>query len=386
MPTQSRAGGAPAAPIPEPPPPPLRDIARRVTVVVLVTLLILALAYVVWRGAHILLQTFAGILFAVFLSALAGHVRRYTRLSYGWSLAVVLAALFVLAGLTGWLLTDRLAGQVAELAHELPRSLNAIKDHVKQYEWGEQLLQRMPSARTLTSQASEFSRLTGFISGVASFLVAALVILFVGIFGAAEPGLYRVGLLHLIPLAYRPRAAEALDAVAFNLRCWLLGQVFLMFVIGATTALGLWLLGVPLALTLGVIAGIFEMVPYVGPWLSAVPAALIALLVSPLHMVAVLGLFLFLHILEGYVLLPLVQRRAVHLPPALTLVGQVLLGELLGFLGLFVAAPLTVTVVVLLKMLYVEDTLGDRAVDVPGEPGNKDKPAVQAELAKGGVP
>ena len=88
-----------------------------------------------------------------------------------------------------------------------------------------------------------------------------------------------------------------------------------------------------------------------------------------------MALFLFLHVLEGYVLLPLVQRRSVHLPPALTPVMQVLFGELLGFLGLFVAAPLTVTVVVLLQMLYVEDTLDDQAVEVPGEPGKEAKPA-----------
>ena len=123
-----------------------------------------------------------------------------------------------------------------------------------------------------------------------------------------------------------------------------------------------------------IIAGVFELVPYLGPWLSAVPAALMALLVSPTHLAATLALFLALHLLEGYVLLPLVQRRAVLMPPALTLVTQVLFGELMGLMGLFVAAPLAVAIVVLLKMLYVEDTLGDEAVDVPGEPGNEQKP------------
>ena len=148
-----------------------------------------------------------------------------------------------------------------------------------------------------------------------------------------------------------------------------------MVAIGVSTTVGLWIIGVPLALTLGIIAGVFELVPYLGPWLSAVPAALMALLVSPTHLVATLVLFLALHVLEGYVLLPLVQRRAVLMPPALTLIMQVLFGELLGLMGLFVAAPLTVAAVVLLKMLYVEDTRGDEAVDVPGEPGNEEKPA-----------
>ena len=95
-------------------------------------------------------------------------------------------------------------------------------------------------------------------------------------------------------------------------------------------------------------------------------------------MLAVLGLYLALHILEGYVLLPLIQRRAVHLPPALTLIMQVLLGELLGLMGLFVAAPLTVAGVVLVKMFYVQDTLGDQHVNVPGEKDHEEHPRANA--------
>jgi predicted PurR-regulated permease PerM len=140
-----------------------------------------------------------------------------------------------------------------------------------------------------------------------------------------------------------------------------------MVAISLTTMAALWLLGIPLALVLGLIAGLMELVPYVGPFLSVIPAALVAVLVGPVHLLAVLGLYLALHVIEGYILEPLVQRRAVLLPPALTILMQVLLSDLLGMLGLFVAAPLTVTGMVLLKMLYVEDTLGDQSVTVPGE-------------------
>src|SRR5262249_15623856 len=112
------------------------------------------------------------------------------------------------------------------------------------------------------------------------------------------------------------------------------------------------------------------MVPYVGAWLAAVPAALVALVKGPEYLAYTLTLYLALHVLEGYVLLPLIQRRAVHLPPALTLVAQALLGEMLGVLGRVAAAPLTVVAMVLLKMLYVEDTLGDEMVKVAEEQGN----------------
>jgi predicted PurR-regulated permease PerM len=350
----------------------LSEYARRAVVVLLLTILLATVTCLAWAGINILLETFAGILFAIFLSALSAWVSKHTRLSDGWALTVVVVALLAVAAGLGWLLASRVAAQTTELVHKLPASTKAVQDYLQRYEWGRTLLEQLPEARNAVSGFT--GRVAGILGHVENFLVAVLVIFFVGIFGASEPNLYREGFIHLVPPAQRQRLGEALDAVVFNLRWWLLGQVFLMIVIGITTSAGLYFIGVPMALTLGLIAGIMEMVPYIGPWISAVPAALTALMISPQHLVFTLLLYLGLHILEGYVLLPLVQRRSVLLPPALTIVTQFLLGEVLGLVGLFVAAPLTVCAVVLLKMLYVEDTLGDHAVDVPGESGNEVKP------------
>jgi predicted PurR-regulated permease PerM len=353
------------------------DFARRTVVAVLITLVILAVAYLLWCGAHVLLMAFAGVLFAVFLAALSDWVGRHTGLTYSWSLTVVVVGLFCLGGGLGYLLWHRLSVQIGQLLQTLPQSLDQIKAYLMQYAWGQYLVDNAPNVAAGLADRGQFTQLTGFASGVAQLLEAVVVILVVGIFGAAEPELYKAGLLHLVPPPHRPRAVQAVDAVAFNLRHWLVGQVVLMFIIGATTATGLWLIGVPLALALGVIAGVLEMVPYIGAWLSAIPSCMIALLKGPQYLAYTVALYLALHVLEGYVLLPLIQRRAVHLPPALTLVAQVLMGKLLGILGLFVAAPLTVAAMVLLKMLYVEDTLGDEAVKVPGEPGKGARPAAQ---------
>jgi predicted PurR-regulated permease PerM len=335
---------------------------------VLIAILLVALAYLAWRGAQVLLQAFAGVLFAVFLTTLSKWVREYSGLSHAWSLAIVLVALLILVVGLSWLLANHLAVQLSELTTKLPQSLEQLHKYLERFPWGQLLLEQLPQLPEKLAQGGQFGEILAVLLGGANLLVAATVILFVGIFGAAEPSLYREGLVRIFPQVYRPRVQEAVEAVVFNLRWWLVGQVFLMVVIGCTSALGLWLLGVPLALTLGVIAGVLELVPYIGAFLSAVPALLIALLVSPWHVVWVALLFLGLHVLEGYVLVPLVQKRAVEMPPALTLVTQVLLGDLFGLMGLFVAAPLTVTTVVLLKMLYVEDTLGDEEVVVPGEP------------------
>jgi predicted PurR-regulated permease PerM len=369
VPGAPRPGNAPTPPLPRYPPSHLSmaELARRA----MMLLLILLISYAALRGIHILLEAFAGVLFAIFLTTLAEWLRKATGIAYHGALTFVVLALVALMCGLGWLLANRVAMQVSELTQQLPRSFQEIQDYLKEYAWGRLLLQEMPrTTASLGQQIGGFSRLTGLVASVAGFLEAVVVIFVVGIFGAAEPELYRKGVLHLVPARNRGRVDEALDAVVYNLRSWLVGQFILMVLIGITTSIGLWLIGVRLALLLGLITGIMELVPYIGAWLSAIPAALMALLLGPSELVMTLGLYLGLHLLEGYVLVPFIQKRAVEMAPALTLVMQVLLGELLGFLGLFVAAPLTVVFVVLVKMLYIEDALGDETVEVPGEAEN----------------
>jgi predicted PurR-regulated permease PerM len=370
----------------QPPPAPLSlaEFAKRVVVAVLVTVVILLLIYLLGQVMHVLLEAFAGVLFAIFLASLSDWVSRRTRLSYGWSLLAVVLGCLLIAIALGWLLANRIALQLSELREQLPQSVQQLRQYLEQFPWGAVLLDALDRSRDGLSQSINWQRVVGIVSGVANFLVAVVIVLFVGIFGAAQASLYRAGLLHLVPRPHRKRVVETLNAIVYNLRWWLVGQVLLMVVIGTTTTLGLWLIGIPLALALGTIAGILELIPYVGPWLSAIPAVLIALTISPGHLLLVGALYLGLHIVEGYVLLPLVQNRVALVPPALTLVTQAALGEMFGILGLFLAAPLTVALMVLLKILYVEDTLGDQAIDVPGEPGNECKPAAQAARSQPG--
>jgi predicted PurR-regulated permease PerM len=351
----------------------LGDFARRITVTLLLVGLFLSIALLVWRGAHIVLEAFAGILFGIFLLALTEKVTKHTGLSHGLSLTLVVVALLLLTvGLT-WLLAARLITQFGQFSQQLPQSLDHVHDWLVQFSWGNLVWEQGLQALDKASRQGQVAHALNVVFGGVNFIMTAILILFVGIFTAAEPEVYRSGILLLVPPQHRPRMEEALGAVNFNLRRWLVGQVFLMVAIGITTVIGLWILGIPMALLLGLVAGLLELIPYLGPWVSAIPALFVAMLVSPWHVVLVLLLYLGVHILEGYILAPLVQRHTILLPPALALIIQVLLGELMGVVGLFVAAPLTVTAVVLAKMLYVEDTLGHDSVNVPGEPGNEDK-------------
>jgi predicted PurR-regulated permease PerM len=198
-------------------------------------------------------------------------------------------------------------------------------------------------------------------------LLNFVMVAFIGLYLAIDPGIYRRGLLSLVPLDRRARAAEILAAVGEALRGWLLGQVFAMLVVGVLATIGLWLLGIPLALALGLLAALLGFIPYLGPLAAAVPAVLLALLAGPQQALQVALLYVGIQLLEGYFLTPLVQQRAVHLPPALTISAMVVMGGLLGGLGLALAVPLTAAAIVLVQKLYVEDVLGDR----PNEPAQQ---------------
>jgi predicted PurR-regulated permease PerM len=166
-----------------------------------------------------------------------------------------------------------------------------------------------------------------------------------------------------------------LHALRFTLQWWLIGQAAAMTLVAVLTTGGLLIIGVPAALALGLFAGMAEFVPTFGPLAAAVPALISSAQQEESTLLAVALLYLGVQTLEAYVVTPLVQSRTVHLPPVLTIFAQIFLGFLLGFIGLLVAVPLTAAGMVLVKMLYVEDTLGDHSLEVEGEDEAKEQTA-----------
>ncbi len=328
---------------------------------------VVVVVLLLWYAVDVLLLVFAGVLFGVLLRGLSRMTSRLTGLGNGWSLAVVSVLLAALLGLTGWLLAGRIAEQANDLVETLPRAVEQSTARLRSYSWGASLLAELPPPREwgrLLSGGrgvggSVFGRITGVASGVFGALVNFVVIVTVGLYLAAEPRTYRRGVMHLVPPRNRKRAREVLAELDTTLGRWLIGRLILMFVNGSLTALGLWFLGVPLALTLGILTGLLNFIPNFGPLIAGGPAVLIALLVSPQVALYTALLFLAIQMLDGYVFTPLVDRRSVELPPVLTISAQVLLGVLVGTIGVVLASPLIASLIVLVRMLYVEDTLGD---------------------------
>ncbi|AHG89645.1 protein of unknown function UPF0118 [Gemmatirosa kalamazoonensis] len=198
-----------------------------------------------------------------------------------------------------------------------------------------------------------------FLSSAAAVLGGLLLIVFLAIYIGAEPQLYHDGLMHLFPHRARPRAGEVLTEIATVLRKWLVTQLLAMFAIGLVTTVAMFALGVKAAFALGVIAGLLEFIPTVGPVLSAIPAIAMGLVDSPEKALSVLLAYWGIQFIENHLLIPFLMRGGMDLPPALTLVAQALMTLVFGFLGLMVAVPLTAAALVPIKMLYVQDVVGD---------------------------
>jgi predicted PurR-regulated permease PerM len=190
-----------------------------------------------------------------------------------------------------------------------------------------------------------------------------LIILVTGIYFAAAPRTYANGIIALVPIARRPRARQVLVELGDTMRGWLFGQMLDMAIVAALIGIGLTLLGVPLALPLAVVAGLFNFVPYVGAIAGAVPAVLIAFGQNPSDALWVALLFIGVQTLEGYFIMPQIQQRTVHLPPALAILSQTALGTLFGAFGLILATPAAAAGLVAVRMIYVEDILGDHTAD-----------------------
>ncbi len=184
----------------------------------------------------------------------------------------------------------------------------------------------------------------------------------------------------MVPIQKRNRAREVMETLGFTLWGWLKGTFLSMIIIGIITTVGLSVIGVPLALLLGVFAGIMEFIPNIGPFIAGVPAVLLALTVDPTKALYVVGLFVVVQSIEGYILTPLVQKHAIDLPPVLTITAQLIMGLLAGFMGLLLAMPLMAVIMVLVKMLYIEDVLGDTSITVKGEEKAKELVAQEERL------
>ena len=311
-----------------------------------------------WYTAQVLLVFFAAIFLAVFFSGLGRFLQQNTRFTYPACVAICLIGLLQLIVLTGELVGPAVASQSTNLADALPKAHQQLLNSLKASPWGAHVLAGLQRAMDASKDSNwqntlKFAGLT--LHGLGGLVFAVVI----GIFLAFQPELYRTGFLNLFPKTRRKRLEMVLDELGFTLWWWLMGQLVTMASVGTLIAIGLALLGVPLAGTLGLIAAILSFIPSLGPLISVIPAIMMGFTVSPIMGVWVCLLYGGVQILEANVITPLVQRRAISLPPAFVLGSELLMGLLLGGAGLAFATPLAAVILVLVNMLYIQDFLGE---------------------------
>jgi len=343
----------------------MMPFSRQVLVGAGIVALVLLILLFLWQTIYILLLLFAGILLSTLFRSAAEGVAKLTGFSDGVSLVTALLVTVLVLGGTGFFIAPEVADQVEELGEQIPIALTTIREELEQYRFGQWLLFETPSFEELRPLAPEvLARATGIVSTTAAFLIGSVLVLFLGFYLAINPRLYISGVLRLVPLKQRPRASLVLAAVGYTMKRWLVGQLIIMSIVGVSTALGLWLLGVPLALTLGLLAFVLDFVPNFGPIIASIPGILLGLVESPQKAVQVTILYIVIQQVESYVLAPYVHKKTVLIPPVVTITAQLFMGVLVGPIGLLLATPLTAVFIVLVKMFYIQDILGD-SIDTP---------------------
>lgn len=340
---------------------PKRKLMKRTAIIDGIAVLFIMGLAAIWFAADALLLIFACILFAVLLYKLSQMLAKRTGMKRQVALAVVVLLLLAVIGLGGWAMAPQIAEQSGKLAEAVPQSIGKLQAFVKEHPILRRLAAELPPPEEALKQMSSMMPNAGlFFTGIFGALGNVVIILFVGIYFAASPHLYTNGFIKLVPQAKRPRARQVMTKMGDTLGSWLLGKAISMLIVGVATSVGLGLLGVPLGLLLGIIAGLLDFVPYLGPIMAGIPAVLIAFSISPDLALYTVLLFVGVQLVEGYLLQPLIESRAVDLPPALTIVMQLVFGTLFGFAGVALATPLAAALKVLVQMLYVEDVLGDK--------------------------
>jgi predicted PurR-regulated permease PerM len=341
------------------------NIARKTLVFGIIFWLIPALLLFIWHTADLLLVFFAGLMFAIFLRKSALLISEHTKLTVGWGLVVTALIIVTVIGLGGWLAAPSVTEQFYDLQQQLPAAIQQLTAQFNETTWGKQFQEQIPRVEEMLTTG--VLRRAGFLfTTIIGIIASFLVILALGFYLAVNPGTYVSGIAQLAPPSKRAKTRHIMHTIGDTLGYWLLGRFAEMIFIGVLTTIALYYLGVPLALVLGLLAGLLNFIPYLGPFIAAVPPLLVALMISPQTALYVLIFFTAIQTAETYLVTPFVDRKTIWLPPALTITVQLLLGSIWGILGVLFASPITAAIIVLVKLLYLEDVYGDE-VQVRGE-------------------
>ena len=336
---------------------------------ILIALGLVLFTLLLWKLSDVLLLAFGAVLVAILLHSAAGALERYLRVPDRWSLTVATLVIFVVFLAIIALFGTQVRAQFSGVVERLPSALDNFAKNLGIGPVSDDLSEIMNNAPT-GGMAARLAGIGGVIlDGFADFILVVIA----GIYIAAAPRLYAQGFVKLFPIRHHEKVESSLEASGQALKLWLTSQLIAMACVAVLSAIAYWLIGLPSALALGLIAGLADFIPFLGPILGALPAVLIAFSVSGEAALWTVLAVLAIQQIEGNIIFPLVARSVISIPPALALFAILIGSVLFGTLGLIFGFPLAVLTYVLVKKLYVRETLGEHTT-VPGEssqPGSR---------------
>jgi predicted PurR-regulated permease PerM len=318
-----------------------------------------AIVLLIWLLSDIVLVVFMAVLIAVMLRGAADWAADHTGISQRAMLALVSVSVIALLAGFFYYVGPRLVAQSQALWGRLRETMEQIRLIYGDTPWGKALLNDLSPPEAVQSHIASYAGTVASATFGGTLTGFALII--TALYFAISPELYVGGLVRLFPHRHRPLARSIVERIGLTLRLWSLGQLIDMAVVAVLTGIGLTVLGIPLALALAVLAGLFTFVPYFGAIAAAIPAVLVAFTISWQKAVWVIAIFVVAHTVEGYVVAPIVQRNTAHLPPALTILSMTILGTIFGPLGVILGTPVCAALLVLVQQAYVGAVLGDDA-------------------------
>ncbi len=319
----------------------------------------------VWQALYVLLLLFAGALVGILLHSFQCTITRYTRIPSSISLVLALAVVFGLLGTFIMLIAPVVKEQSVTLIDQIPESLRRLQFYLLNFSWGDELFGQTDEFENFFKRMNNkqimdtLQNVLDIFSTTFGALMSILFIIIIGIYIAAELETYFEGVVRLIPISYRARGIEILHRLGYMLRWWMLGQSLSMLLLGFLVFWGLWIMDIPYAIVLALFTAIMTFIPNLGPILAYIPTALVTLTNDPVMLIYVTLFYVIIQTIEGFFITPMVHRKVITVPPVMILPVQILLLQLIGMLGVILAMPLVACAIVLIKMIYVEDILGD---------------------------
>ncbi len=342
----------------------------------IISITIIVLAITLWKLANVLLLLFGAVLLAIGLRAATRRVSRLTGLPNWLTLTLVIVVGTVAIIALFWIFGTALAAQFDNVVQTVPAGFNLLIEKFRGYAYGPQILEQARGVNVLGATSWITSMLTIAARSIAMGVGYVAITFFVAIYLAAQPERYRHLALRLVPSHHRAMITNLFNMTGDILQRWLIGQFVIMAVIGVLSGLGLWLLGIEAAFTLGLIGGLLCFIPYIGAILAAVPATLVALTQGPAYAAMVILMYAGVHFIEGNFITPLIQAEATSLPPVMALLSTVVFSLLFGPTAVLLAAPLTLFLMTAVELLYVQGGLGKPPEQPEGKLGSLPKRTV----------